>query len=82
MSTTAVKNLPPGTRFVCPWNGRTGVVIEHSRGSTLVELHRHVTKTFTPRIGRNAGKEVTIEHSHERVPIAHSTEVRPDEGND
>lgn len=75
--TVHLATLSPGDPFLLPHCGRSGVVVGHGAGSSIVDLNREEVKTFTPSTGRNKGNEVTISRTTERLHVSLETEVVP-----
>lgn len=71
-----IRTLPEGSRFLRP-NGKGGTLIRVGLGSALVEIERDEERTFTPTTGPNAGKEVRIRNSSERVTWSLESPVLP-----
>ena len=71
-----VRTLAPGSRFERR-NGGTGTLIRLGLGSALVEVEIDDERTFVPVTGPNAGKEVRIKKSRERITWSLEAPVRP-----
>lgn len=71
-----LQRLQLGTRFFL--RDRAGVLDRLGPGSATVTLERHVSRSFTPTIGRNAGKEVYITCERETTQWSLETMVNPE----
>jgi hypothetical protein len=70
-------DLPAGRRFRTRF-GVEGVVVRRGRGSVCVRVKRPArTVTFTPEVGRDAGRTVTIRRDSEVTHWGLTTQVDP-----